>query len=141
MMRARLERLTERLAAVRLGPSAVQQRLARASERLAATRLTPALVTRPLAERTTRLAALERLRLQLDPKAPLKRGYALVCSPGHPVVTSRALAEQQPVLTLEFADGTMQVATGDAPPSPRSPRNPAAKPAGPTPSDAQPKLL
>ncbi|WP_156170017.1 exodeoxyribonuclease VII large subunit [Aurantiacibacter luteus] len=137
MMRARLERLGERLAAVRLGPSAVEQRLARAGERLAATRLTPALVTRPLGERATRLAALERLRLQLDPKAPLKRGYALVCAPGHPVVATRALAEQQPVLTLEFADGTMQVTTGEATPVAKPPR----KPVQPKPTDAQPKLL
>jgi exodeoxyribonuclease VII large subunit len=91
------------------------------------------LLTRPLAEKRERLAALERLRRQLDPKAPLARGYALVCAPGHPVVTSREVAAAQDRLTLEFADGTLEV----SPAGKRGPPRP--KPAS-SPGD-QPKLL
>ena len=56
-----------------------------------------------------RLAALDRLRRSLDPRAPLTRGYALVSAAGHPVVASRAVAAAQSALTLEFADGTLEV--------------------------------
>src|SRR5688500_13135280 len=104
-----------------------------AQKDLAAVGLEPMLLTRPLAEKRERLAALERLRRQLDPKAPLARGYALVCAPGHPVVTSRDVAAAQDRLTLEFADGTLEV----TPDGKRAP--PRAKPA-PAPGD-QPKLL
>ena len=56
-----------------------------------------------------RLAALDRLRRSLDPRAPLTRGYALVSAAGHPVVASRAVAAAQSALTLEFADGKLEV--------------------------------
>ena len=90
------------------------------------------IVRRTLSERGERLAALERLRLSLDPRAPLKRGYALVSAPGHPVVSSRAVAAAQPVLTLEFADGTLEVAPPGGPA--RLPR-PAAGQARPAQDD------
>ncbi|RPF71506.1 exodeoxyribonuclease VII large subunit [Aurantiacibacter spongiae] len=136
-MQDRLSRSEERLAAVRFAPYLATAPVVRARDRLAATRLTPALVTRPLAERGQRLAALERLRVQLDPKAPLQRGYALVCAPGHPVISSRDVAERQDVLTLEFADGTLQaVPAASAPRRRASVKRAAAKPA-----DGQPKLL
>jgi exodeoxyribonuclease VII large subunit len=61
-----------------------------------------------------RLAALDRLRRSLNPRAPLERGYALVSAPGHAVVASRALAAAQAALTLEFADGRLEVAPGGA---------------------------
>ena len=56
-----------------------------------------------------RLAALDRLRRSLDPRAPLTRGYALVSAAGPPVVASRAVAAAQSALTLEFADGKLEV--------------------------------
>ncbi|MXO60430.1 exodeoxyribonuclease VII large subunit [Altererythrobacter salegens] len=99
----------ERLSELRLSPAMLQRGLRDAQQRLNSVRLVPALVTRPLAERGERLAALERLRRSLDPKAPLERGYALVSASGHPVVSSRAVAAAQPVLTLEFADGSVEV--------------------------------
>jgi exodeoxyribonuclease VII large subunit len=87
---------------------------------LAGVKLAPALLQREVAIKTERLAALDRLRRQLDPKAPLARGYALVHAAGHPVVASRAVAAALPALTLEFADGTVEVAPKGAPrPSPR----------------------
>jgi exodeoxyribonuclease VII large subunit len=119
--------------AARLSAPLLRARVERARDRLDAIRLTSAHLTRPLAERRERLAALERLRRQLDPKAPLARGYALVCAPGHPVITSREVAAAQDRLTLEFADGTLEVSpSGKRPP----PRAKAAPPSG-----DQPKLL
>jgi exodeoxyribonuclease VII large subunit len=78
-------------------------------------RLSQALLQSNARRAGERLAALDRLRRSLDPRAPLARGYALVSAPGHPVVASRALAAQQSALTLEFADGTLEVAPGAAP--------------------------
>ena len=124
----------KQLADLRLSPAYLRANITNARQRLNAARLVPALVTRPIAEKGQRLAALERLRLQLDPKAPLKRGYALVSAEGHPVVKSQAVAAQQPLLTLEFADGTLQVVPGTVP------RKPARKSKG-VPESGQPKLL
>jgi len=104
-----------------------------ARQALDGVRFGPVLLTRPLADRRERLAALERLRRQLDPKAPLARGYALVSAAGHPVVASRALASAQDLLTLEFSDGTLEVAPAGA-------RAPSRKKPAP-PSGNQPKLL
>lgn len=120
----RAERLLQSDAA-RLSAPLLSARLGRASERLAAARLTPGLVIRPLAERGERLAALERLRLSLDPRAPLRRGYALVSAPGHPVVASKAVAAALPVLTLEFADGKLDLSTSPAAPAKARPAAPA----------------
>ena len=78
-------------------------------------RLSQALLRSNARRAGERLAALDRLRRSLDPRAPLARGYALVSAPRHPVVSSRALAAQQSALTLEFADGTLEVAPGAAP--------------------------
>jgi exodeoxyribonuclease VII large subunit len=108
-----------------------------AQKDLAMVRLQPALLNRPLAERRERLAALERLRRQLDPKAPLARGYALVCAPGHPVVTSREVAAAQERLTLEFADGTLEVVPGGS----SRPSRPKNAPSGSDVAGNQPKLL
>ncbi len=124
----------EKLADLRLSPAILRGALRDSRQRLASARLSPALVTRPIAERRERLAALERLRLQLDPKAPLKRGYALVSAEGHPVVKSQAVAAAQPLLTLEFADGSLQVVPGSAPK--KTPRRPKEAP-----ESGQPKLL
>ncbi len=124
----------ETLADLRLSPAILRGNLRNARQRLTAARLAPSLVTRPVSDRRERLAALERLRLQLDPKAPLQRGYALVCAEGHPVVKSRAVAAQQPVLTLEFADGTLQVVPGTT--VTKASRRPKEAP-----QSGQPKLL
>lgn len=124
----------EKLADLRLSPAILRGALRDSRQRLDAARLSPALVTRPIAERRERLAALERLRLQLDPKAPLKRGYALVCAEGHPVIASQAVAAAQPLLTLEFADGSLQVVPGSVPKKvPKRPKE--------APESGQPKLL
>ena len=79
---------------------------------LASVKLTPSLLTREVAVKRQQLDALERLRLQLDPRAPLRRGYVLVSDASGHVVKSAADARKQPTLTLEFEDGKLAVATG-----------------------------
>lgn len=117
----RLDELGERL---RRG-LADRARQADGGLQLASVRLTPALLTRPVAQRQDKLAALERLRLQLDPRAPLRRGYVLVSDGSGRVVKTAADARQQPVLTLEFEDGKLDVSTGGAPvPSAKRPAKP-----------------
>lgn len=96
-----------------------------ARQRLLAARLAPPLVTRPMAEKRERVDALERLRKQLDPEAPLARGYALVSSPGHSVIASHAEAVRHTRLTLKFADGSLEVTPSSGRPS--KPRPTAAK--------------
>ncbi len=63
------------------------------------------------------LGALSRVLPQLNPEAPLSRGYAIVTDAQGHAVTTRAAAAAQPALTLKFADGSLDVATG-APPRP-----------------------
>jgi len=92
-------------------------------------RLSKALLQANARRAGERLAALDRLRRSLDPRAPLQRGYALVSAPGHPLVSSRAVAASQSVLTLEFADGKLEVAPGGAPPRRPRPAAPTARPA------------
>jgi exodeoxyribonuclease VII large subunit len=132
----RAARARERLYAdsMQLSAPLLRARLRAASQALDTVRFGPALLTRPLADRSERLTALGRLLQQLDPKAPLVRGYALVSAPGHPVVASRTIAAAQERLTLEFADGTLEVGPGVAPRAP-----PRAKP--PAAPNEQPKLL
>jgi exodeoxyribonuclease VII large subunit len=87
-------------------------------------RLSKALLQANARRSSERLAALDRLRRSLDPRAPLARGYALVSAPGHALVASRAVAAAMDALTLEFADGKLEVA-----PAGRPARK--ARPAGP----------
>jgi exodeoxyribonuclease VII large subunit len=101
---------------------AERARLAGSRLALAGVKLTPALLEREVSLKKERLGALDRLRRQLDPKAPLARGYALVHAAGHPVVASRDLAATLPALTLEFADGTLDV-------TPEGAARPGARPA------------
>jgi exodeoxyribonuclease VII large subunit len=132
----RAAKARERLYAdsMQLSAPLLRSRLRAARQALEAVRFDPVLLTRPLADRRQRLTALNRLLQQLDPKAPLARGYALVHAPGHPVVASRAVAAAQARLTLEFADGTLEVGPTGAP-------RPSSRPKPAPPPRDQPKLL
>jgi len=77
---------------------------------LAASPLRPALLTRSLAECRVRLDALERLRLQLSPEAPLSRGYVMVSDNAGHVVKTAAEGRTKHALTLRFKDGALDVA-------------------------------
>src|SRR5690606_18794505 len=76
----RAARARERLQgdAARLSAPLLRARLERGRDRLAALDLKPTLLTRPLAERRERLAAIARLAEQLHPERPLRRGYVMV---------------------------------------------------------------
>jgi exodeoxyribonuclease VII large subunit len=98
---------------------------------LVGVRLTPALVTRPIREQRQRLEALERLRLQLDPKAPLRRGYVMVTDSAGHVVKTAAEGRKQPSLTLGFEDGSLEVVpAGGKPPGRKRPKRRSGDPGG-----------
>ena len=122
----------------RLSTPILRAQLLGARKHLDTVRLEADLLKRPMAASRERLTALGRLLQQLDPKAPLARGYALVHAAGHPVVASRAVAAAQDRLTLEFADGTLEVAPAG---SPRAPSRPKPAPPPRSSSGEQPKLL
>ena len=58
-----------------------------------------------------RLERLDRMRQTLGYTETLKRGYAVVRGPDG-VVTSQGVAEKQPGLEIEFADGKLAVIPG-----------------------------
>jgi exodeoxyribonuclease VII large subunit len=125
---------TLRADAAQLSAGLLRERLRRAEDRLGAVRLRTEPLTRHLGECRRRVDQLERLRLQLDPKAPLRRGYVLVTGPDGALISRRAEAAALPALTLEFADGKLTVS-----PSARPARRPASSQNEPPPS--QGKLL
>jgi exodeoxyribonuclease VII large subunit len=107
-------------------------RLGRERERLAAQRLRPETLIQRIEHARGKVDALNRLRLSLDPEAPLQRGYVLVTDRDGHLVKDRATAEDRGALTLKFADGTLDVSTAVVPAPPRpapKPRQPAS-PAG-----------
>ena len=124
----------ERLADLRLSPAILRGGLREATQRLGGARLVPELVLRPVAERRQRLDALARLAEQLHPKKPLSRGYAMVTDATGKPLTSATAAGKEPLLGIEFADGSLTAVPGDAPRKPR-------KPAKPSPDSGQGKLL
>jgi len=118
-------------AAARLTPSTLNWRVNQARERLDHARLTPAMLTARLDRATERLGAGVTMLRSLDPKAPLKRGYALVFGPGDALVRSADAARAAGGVTLEFSDGRVAASIGDAPPPAPAPRKPARKSAPP----------
>ena len=114
--------------AARLSGPLLLARAGRARDRLAAARLVPGLLTQRFASQQERLAALERLRLQLDPKAPLSRGYVLVTDASGGVVKTRGEAAAKASLVLEFRDGKLDVVPAGNTPRKAGQRRGAAKP-------------
>lgn len=92
-----------------LRPALLTARVTRERERLAALRLRPEIVRQRIETARQRIEALDRLRLQLDPRAPLKRGYVLVTGADGSVLRHRAEAARAAALTLEFDDGKLEV--------------------------------
>ncbi|MFT4027393.1 MAG: exodeoxyribonuclease VII large subunit [Novosphingobium sp.] len=125
--------------AAQLSTGLLRERLRRAGDRLAAARLRPEPVLRHIAEARRRVEQLDRLRRQLDPKAPLQRGYVLVTGPDGHLVRGVGVAAASAALTLEFHDGMLEVAPrGASPPAPPA-RRPASSQKPPVPE--QGKLL
>ncbi|QQN75628.1 exodeoxyribonuclease VII large subunit [Croceicoccus sp. YJ47] len=81
----------------------------------------PRIVTRGLTQERERMAALRSVLTQLDPLAPLSRGYAMVLADGQ-AISRRDDAAGKPALTLRFGDGTLDVApVTQAPPKRETP--------------------
>ena len=138
-LKDKASRQRERLGVVtaRLSLPLLQRQVMQASKDLASIGLDPRLLRRRCAQDRDLLAPYARVLPQLNPRLPLKRGYALVKSAdGHPL-TTRASAEIEPTLRLEFADGEMTVTVGGTPtdpPVPASTQTPR-KPSRPKPSE------
>jgi exodeoxyribonuclease VII large subunit len=124
-----------------LRPALLQARLRRERERLAAQRLRPEALLQRIESLRGRIDAIDRLRLSLDPRAPLKRGYVLVSTSEGDLVRTRSAAALLAAMTMEFADGTLAVAPiGAAAPGTAPLRSPPkSRPSAP--ASAQPKLL
>ncbi|MBV7265523.1 exodeoxyribonuclease VII large subunit [Erythrobacter ani] len=119
----------ERLAgtASRLSPNALTRAHSEAQRRLEQTRLVPALVERPLATKREKLAALARLAEQLHPRKPLERGYAIVTDAAGKALTSKAQAERESALKLQFKDDVLDVIPAGGDPAPKKQQKPRAR--------------
>lgn len=120
-----------------LRPALLTARVERETERLAARRLRPEVLLQRIEHGRGKVDALDRLRKSLDPKAPLQRGYVLVTATDGHVIRTREDAAGRPTLRLEFADGTLDVSTGEVP----SPPRPAPKPRPPATPGTQQELF
>jgi len=100
----------------RLSAPLLKARVDRGRDRLAALRLVPALVTQPITAKRDRLSALERLAQQLHPDRPLQRGYVRVTDAAGRTLTDRAEAAREALLTLRFRDGALDAVPAGAAP-------------------------
>ncbi|MGB7407615.1 MAG: exodeoxyribonuclease VII large subunit [Pontixanthobacter sp.] len=119
-----------RLAGLRLNPRMLQRGLRDADQRLAANRLAPEMLTTRLGRDSDRFGALDRLYRSLNPKAPLQRGFVMVKDDTGALLRSKAAAEKQPRIAIEFADGVLDAAPGNGsaiPPKRPKPRKPRSK--------------
>ena len=117
-------------AAARLSPALLTRSHGEAQRRLDRARLSPAMIERPWRAAQERLGALARLASQLHPEKPLERGYAIIRAASGDAITTRADAAKQPALTLQFRDGTLNVAPQKALPRAAPARRPQSdKPA------------
>ena len=127
---ARLDRCTGGLR-----PQIIVQRIASHRDRLTRTAVRPDMLQRRLDRASERLAALARMLPQLNPDAPLERGFARVMKSDRHTVTSRAEAEREAVLVLRFK-GAEELAV-----APVGRSAPASRRPVPAPSPEQGKLL
>ncbi len=124
--RQRLDQLTDALgnglrhrvadARARLGhvggalrPALLRQRLERATERLDRLRLRPDYLARVYQDRARAFDQMSRLFASVNPDLPLQRGFARVMADGQ-LVRSVGAAQAAGVVTLHFADGTVDAA-------------------------------
>lgn len=101
----------ERLAGVaaRLSPMILNRLLKETERSLSSHRLPQGFLSRSISEKQAALSAVSRLVEQFHPEAPLRRGYAIVRDNEDSAITSFASASKQHHLTLQFADGRMDV--------------------------------
>jgi exodeoxyribonuclease VII large subunit len=103
-------------AAARLNPRLLQREAEIKQRRLAetSTRVAPAM-RRRLQREDERLTALGRLHESLDPKGPLKRGYALVFKGDGRLVRSAPELRVGQAVRMEFQDGKRDAVVDGAP--------------------------
>jgi exodeoxyribonuclease VII large subunit len=108
----------------------LRHRIAIGAQGLARSGFAPVLLTRRMNGARAQFAPVDRLLPQLDPRAPLSRGFALVLGPDGHVVSGRTAAAGLPAMTLEFHDGALDVAPIETvraeKPKPRVAAKPAA---------------
>jgi exodeoxyribonuclease VII large subunit len=109
----------------------LRHRVAASAKDLERVGLTARLLTQRLDRARQGFAPWARVLPQLDPKLPLQRGYALVKTAGGTALTSRDAAAREAGLVIEFRDGELAVAVGDAPSSPAPASTPVAAPRKP----------
>jgi exodeoxyribonuclease VII large subunit len=106
--------------AARLRPGLLERAIAERSRTLAslAARLTP-LARRRLQHLGARLASLAQVHASLDPKGPLKRGFAMVKHADGRLARSAASLATGEAVALEFHDGERAAVVEGAAPRPR----------------------
>jgi exodeoxyribonuclease VII large subunit len=113
----------------RLSAPLLRSRLDRARERLAAQRLSPALVSTRIAAQRERLDGLGRIMQSLNPDNILDRGYVRVTGADGRTLVSRGAAAGEASLSLHFRDGELAVTPlGAARPIPTRKQPPAPPP-------------
>jgi exodeoxyribonuclease VII large subunit len=132
---ARLEPALERLVSrqrLRLGraeaglrPATLRRAQAQGAERLAeAVRRLDRAWRDTAGRRAERLATLTRLHATLGYEATLRRGYAVIHGEEDSVLTRKSAAETVPNLSIEFADGRLDVTPASGPAPKRKPKPP-----------------
>ncbi|AKM11133.1 exodeoxyribonuclease VII large subunit [Croceicoccus naphthovorans] len=107
-----------------LRPALLQRNIDQHRRELARVPDARALVIRRHRDAGAALQSLARVLPQLNPYAPLERGYAVVTGPDGHAVTTRAAAAMHDRLNLRFRDGEIDVSTGTAPAAPPTPPKP-----------------
>ncbi|MHB9881012.1 exodeoxyribonuclease VII large subunit [Pacificimonas sp. ICDLI1SI03] len=102
-------------------------------------RFGPDLVRARLDRASDRLTHLSRVLTSLDPRGPLKRGFALVETADGGVITSAAAAEVAGRVRLHFADASVDAVIGGDGSSGTAKTPTGPKPAGKASSSAKPK--
>jgi len=119
-------------AAARLGRGLVQRtQLARGELQRVAGRLSAPLLQARAGAAQERLTALARLFQSLDPAKVLARGYARILSHDGRTLIDRSAAASEPVLTVVFRDGGLEVVPAGAAPVRVAPKPKAAPPTEP----------
>lgn len=105
-----------------LRPALLRRQVSDARRELARVSDIHAVIRQRHRDATHALASLARVLPQLNPYAPLERGYAVVTDAAGQAVTTRAVAAAETALSLRFRDGSLDVVPTGSPPPVRKPR-------------------
>jgi exodeoxyribonuclease VII large subunit len=138
--RAAVQRERLNTTAGKLSLPLLRHRTDLAHERLERAGLRPALLERRLQAANQSLAPIGRVLPQLDPRKPLERGFALVRSQKGALLRSRAEAEGEASLAIEFRDGTIAVVPAGSAAVPKPEKSASRKSAPSQPAAPKPRL-